>query len=207
MTTSASCIKILLVTGFILLAGCSSQPSKDDGLPATPVTPINPEKELKSTTSSEIEEYKQAMRHLKDGELDKSREILMEFIQNRPSLAGPWANLGLIYIKQNKLNQAEEAITKALKRNPKQAHSLCLLGYLESKKGNLLVAKKHYLEAIKHKSNYPVAHYNLALIYDVYFQDIAKAVKHYSTYLKLTGNKDKKTRDWVESLKRSLKKG
>lgn len=208
MNTSAFYIKSTLIILSLALASCSSSPDRKDTdqLPVT-TTPLNAEKELKNTTASELEEYKQAMRHLKDGKLDKSKEILLEFMQQRPSLAGPWSNLGLIYLKQNKLDDAEKAISEALKRNPKQAHALSLMGYIESKKGNFLKAREHYQNAVKYKNNYSTAHYNLALLYDIYFQDIAKAVIHYTAYLKIVGvKKDKKTADWVDGLKRSLKK-
>jgi len=200
-------IKVVACSLLVLLAGCSTQPTvKDPDLPKN-IPKSDPQQELKNTTAAEISEYKKAMLHLKNGKLEDAKAVLIEFIGNRPSLAGPWANLGLVYLKQNQLDKAEDAIKKALLLNPKQAHALCLLGFLESKKGNFLEAEKNYIKAIELKDNYPVAHYNLALLYDIYFQDIGKAVKHYSIYLKLTGNQDKKTADWLEHLKGTLKKG
>lgn len=205
MTISAFYTKALTLLVLVTVAGCS-QPVKNDA-EVTTKTPIDAKNDLKNTTASEIREYKKAMLYLKKNKLEKSKAILIEFIEDRPSLAGPWANLGLIYLKQNQLDKAEDAVNKALERNPKQAHSLNLLGFIESKKGNFLAAEKHYLKAISYKKGYSVAHYNLALLYDIYFQDIPKAIQHYTAYLKLTGSKDKKTADWVKQLKNTLKKG
>lgn len=203
MTTLAFYTKLFVLGLFLIIAGCSSQPE----LPEQPNVPINPEKELKSTTASEIKSYKEAITYMRNNKLEKAKSLLVDFIDDRPSLAGPWANLGLIYIKQNQLDKAETAINKSLQRNPKQVQALNLLAYLESKKGNFLKSEKLYLNAVKLNSNYALAHYNLALLYDIYLQNIPKAVKHYKYYLKLTGYKDKKTADWLEQLSNSLKKG
>ena len=45
--------------------------------------------------------------HLRDNDLDMAKDILVAFTKNRPELAGPWANLGLIKIKDNDLDAAE----------------------------------------------------------------------------------------------------
>ena len=61
-------------------------------------------------------------------------------------------------------------------------------------------AEKHYKEAIKNKNDYAIAHYNIALLYDVYLQDIKSAIPHYERYMKLINNKDKSTADWLEQI-------
>ena len=95
----------------------------------------------------------------------------------------------------------------ALTRNPNFAQALNLLAYLEQVSGEIRSAEKHYKEAIKNKDDYAIAHYNIALLYDVYLQDIESAIPHYERYLKLTNNKDKSTADWLEQLKRTKENG
>ena len=67
--------------------------------------------------------------------------------------------------------------------------------------------KKHYKEAIENKNDYAIAHYNLALLYDIYFQDVAKAIPHYEKYMELINNEDKNTADWLEQIKRKTDNG
>ena len=82
-----------------------------------------------------------------------------------------------------------------------------MMGFIEKQKGNIVKARDYYLRAIEIKDNYALAHYNLALVYDIYIQDIPKAIGHYQKYLALIKRKDQKTAEWVEQLKASMKKG
>jgi len=95
----------------------------------------------------------------------------------------------------------------ALTKNPNLAQELKLLAYLEQLNGEIRLAEKNYKEAIKNKDDYAIAHYNIALLYDVYLQDIASAIPHYERYMTLTNNKDKATADWLEQLKNNKDKG
>lgn len=201
MNISTSFINIALLSA-IILSGCATQESKPDKL-----SQHNIDKALKETSESDIQRYRDAIALLANGELDKAESALMDFAEDRPELAGPWANLALINIKRNKLDKAEEFAQKALQRNPEMPQAFNLMGYIEKNRGNILKARDFYTKAIEIKENYTIAHYNLALLYDIYIQDIAKAVAHYQKYMALTKHKDKKTADWLDQLKASLKKG
>ncbi len=159
-----------------------------------------------SNPETEISSYQQAMIHLRDNDLDKAQAILLTFTKRRPDLAGPWANLGLIKIKTNELDEAERLLRVALEKNPNMAQAFNLLGFIDNKRGNLQRAKQHYTQAIQHKNDYAVAHYNLALLYDIYFQETEKAIAHYQRYLELITHSDQETTDWLNELKSSLRR-
>jgi len=137
---------------------------------------------------------------LNDNKLDASKEIFQQFKENRPELAGPYANLAIISLKNNEPEKALELVKVALTKNPNLAQALNLLAYLEQVSGEIKEAEKHYKEAIKNKNDYAIAHYNIALLYDVYLQDIKSAIPHYERYMKLINNKDKSTADWLEQI-------
>lgn len=202
MRISTSFIKILFLSSVLLLSACATQGSKPDKLSQQEI-----DKTLKETSESDIEEYRNAIALIRNGELDKAESALLKFTEDRPALAGPWANLALISIKRNNLDKAEEILQIALQRNPAMPQAFNLLGYIEKKRGHIIKARNHYSRAIEIKSNYAIAHYNLALIYDIYIQDIQKAVTHYQQYMALTKYKDKRTADWLDQLKATLKKG
>lgn len=182
----------------ILLAGCSQLSSIES-------TDKHTVSEDARDPEAEIKLYQQAITYLNENQLDKAESILLKFADNQPNLAGPWGNLGLIQLKRNNIDEAEKLLKKALEKNPQMAQALNLLGVIENKRGNIKQANHLYTQAIHHKNDYAIAHYNLALLYDVYLQDIKKAVKHYQRYLKLVNNQDQKTADWLEELKLSLK--
>ena len=201
MRQSMSFIKIVLLAT-ILLSGCATQESKPKNLSQEDI-----DKALKETSKSDIKTYHNAITLLANGKLDKAEAILTEFSAERPELAGPWANLALISIKRSNLIKAETLLQKALQRNPKLAQAFNLMGYIEKNRGNILKARDFYAKAIELNGNYAIAHYNLALLYDIYIQDVYKAVTHYQKYMALTKYKDKRTADWLDQLKASLKKG
>lgn len=149
--------------------------------------------------------YRQAITAVNAGELDQAEHLLKEFSQRKPGFAGPLANLGLVYFKQGKLELAETNLKQALQKNPRQAHALNLLGQIAYVNGDAGKAEDYYKRAIAIKDDYAIAHYNLALLYDILFQDIQKAVIHYRRYMQLTGNSDSETANWLEQLENSLK--
>ncbi|MCW8987422.1 MAG: tetratricopeptide repeat protein [Gammaproteobacteria bacterium] len=182
-----------------LLSSCASSPDTDNQT----LSDSNPLEQ----SDSEISRYKEALTFLNSGKYDAAKEIFLELKSERPELAGPDANLAVIALKNNSPDKALELVKLALIKNPNLAQALNLLAYLEQLNGEIHLAEKHYKEAIKNKDDYAIAHYNIALLYDVYLQDIASAIPHYERYMTLTNNKDKATADWLEQLKNNKDKG
>ncbi len=150
--------------------------------------------------------YAQALADLQANRFAPAEAAFTRLAEQHPKLAGPWANLGLIYIKQDQLDRAADMLMRALENQPDLAQAKQLLGYIENKRGHYLKARDLYLEALAAKPDYAVAHYNLALLYDIYLRDIPKAIEHYTRYLALAGREDKRTADWVNELTSSLKR-
>lgn len=193
----------LLALVFLILAGCTT-PSPQDT--ATPVQP-GVVGSLSASAIDETELYRRAITALNNSQLDSAETELKKLTKNRSELAGPWINLALIDIKKNDLEGAQKNLSKALERNPKMAQVYNVRGFLELSRGNIARAIDDYRQAIALKEDYALAHYNYALIHDIYFQDMKIAVRHYKRYLELTQNQDKKTADWVVELERNLAKG
>lgn len=197
--------RLLILTAF--LGGCASDPAS-----VTPdrdaSTAGNETKTAQAPGSSaqEIALYRRAITELNNNELDKAEISFLEMVKLQPDLAGPWANLALLYIMQKKYDKAEKHIQEALNRNTKMAQALNMAGYLAEKKNQINKARNFYEQAISSKPDYAIAHYNLALVHDVYLQNLAKAVEHYERYLSLIKHEDIKTREWVQELKRNLDK-
>ena len=157
-----------------------------------------------SDSEMALQLYQQAITHLNNNELDKAEEILIEFSNKHPDLAGPAANLGLIQLKRNNIEQAEVLLNKALESNPKLPQALNLLGVVQQKKGNIKQAEKLYLQAIQEKNNYAIAHYNLALLYDIFLGKISTAIIHYQRYLELIDDQDRQTSNWLKELQYTM---
>ena len=191
ITLNITLVIILLMT----ISACSNQVTSKQ--PAV----------TKQTAESSIEElqiYKNAIVALNNNELAKAEKLFISMSERQPNIAGSWANLALISIKQDNLAQAEVYAKTALEKNPNMPQALNLSGYLAQKKGAINIAKSYYLQAISHKPDYALAHYNLALVFDVYLQDIAKAIEHYQFYLAYNEQQDENTENWLEGLQATM---
>ncbi len=195
----------LLLTAFLVLGGCASGPSK------VPTALPKIEKHNTDTQEPSVENlvtlYQDALTELNKNNLKKAEKYFLTVTKKHPDFAGPWANLALIYIKQKHYKKAEDHIKKSLEKNPKMAQTLNMAGFIEERKGNINKAKSYYKKAIEKKPDYTLAHYNLALLYDVYLQNIKEAIKHYQQYLSLLDGEDKKTENWMEELRFNLTDG
>jgi tetratricopeptide (TPR) repeat protein len=161
----------------------------------------------KSVSKSDRNAYRKALTALNNKDLDEAERLFDQFIHNKPKLAGGYSNLALIYLQENDLDKSLELVNKALELNTDQTQALNLRAQLYIKYGKIDEAKKDYLKAVKIKPSYINAQYNLALLYDVYLQEIALAIKHYKIYLSLIKKPDTITQDWVTHLEGTLKNG
>ena len=195
----------LLLIFSVLIFGCATEIGHDDS--ANQDNSNTEKAENLSASEEEFSRYKEAITYLSDNKLDQAQTLLVEFTKIRPELAGPWTNLALIKIKQNDFESAESLINTALAKNPEQPQALNLLATIRVQQGKIIEAEKLYLKSISLKPDYPLAHYNLALLYDIYLQNIPQAIIHYTSYLELNKETDTVTKDWLEQLKASQTKG
>jgi len=190
-----------ILIGLLLLSGCAAPPQQTQHTEGKPGS----EKSTHNTAIEDVAKYANALGDIKANRLTQAQTALNTLADKHPELAGPWANLALIDIKNNDYAKAREHLDKALARDANMAQAYNLLGYVDKKQGKISQAMDDYTKAIAKKPDYALAHFNLALLYDIYLQDIPNAVRHYKRYLELTGNQDKKTVEWVKELESSGK--
>ena len=155
-------------------------------------------------TAAEKIAYQTALTNLENGQFRQAGKALLKIAGDHPDLAGPQANLGLVYLQTDKPDDAFEHAERSIQLNPALAQGYFLLGLINSHKHDYIEAEKNYRRAIELKKDYENAYYNLALLYDKIYQQPEKAIPHYRTYLKLNGQKDQETIDWVNHLENSL---
>lgn len=204
MTTTANKNKssYLITISIMVLSACAQTPDKYSATTAQTDTVENT-----AVTTGEREKYKKGLIALNNNENTKAEQIFNELLEAKPELAGPYTNLALIQFKKKNYEQSLGLVNKALLHNPEQAQAYQLRGQLFVTKRQIHDAKKDYIKAIELKPDYINAHYNLALLYDIYLQEIALAIKHYETYLSLIKKPDEVTQEWVNHLKGVLANG
>jgi len=191
-------VSICVFMAITFLSSCSNAPSESKKISAA----------AKSIELGADEQkiYQDALEALKTDNVDKAIPSLTKIANNHPDHIGAWINLANAYLTKVKINEAESATAHAKSINPKLAEIFNLQGLLAVLKGEYANAEKNYLQAIQLKANYPTAHYNLGLLYDMYYQDIDRAVAEYDRYIELSDGTDKKTISWVAELKQKIKR-
>lgn len=183
----------LLVLG---LSSCTQQTIKptDDG-------------NISNVSSYELDTYKSGITALNNKDYAKAQRIFTQLIRNQPALAGPYTNLALLHYKNGKLDESLKLVNKALELNPNQAQAYNLRAQIYIKNNKVNDAKNDYIKAIQLKPDYINAQYNLALLYDIYLQEIELAIQHYEIYMTLIKKPDQATQEWVSHLKGIIKNG
>lgn len=194
--------KLLYPIAIVFLVACSNtQPQKVE----TPSETTEPAIQNQALLNAELAIYEQAIFALSENKLDEAEKLFLTMSEKQPDFAGTWANLALIDIKKEQFDSAQSHINTALEKNPDMPQALNIAGKLALQKDQLEKAKTYFQAAIKAKPDYALAHYNLALIYDIYFQDIINAIPHYERYLENTDQEDPDTERWLKGLKSTIK--
>ncbi len=185
-----------------LLAGCGSMPSNSS------------DKEQGQAAGSESAEarvippqvqtlYEQAVASMAAGDDMDASLRFQEFLLQYPDYSGAHVNLAIIHARNGDDAAVEASITDALILDPLQPQALNQLGMLLRRQGNFEAAENAYLKAVTADPDYALAHYNLGVLNDLYFQRLDAALQHYERYQEIAGE-DKLVMRWIADLKRRV---
>jgi tetratricopeptide (TPR) repeat protein len=134
---------------------------------------------------------------LQDGDVSGASAKFRLLTEKYPSLSGPWVRLGVIAEEQERFSEAIQHYRKAIAINNKNVNAYMALGLIQRKQGYFSDAFQTYLNALSVWKDFPEAHLNLAILYDLYLNNPEAAQKHYEAYYFLTGEKDEKVQKWL----------
>ena len=213
---SKSTLAIVLIT---LLAACQGGPERApeptpavEQAPAIEAAPASEEAAAEAQPEPEPVDfnqqfYEEAVTSLKNGEAGIALELLLKVSSDAPDKPYVFTNLGLTYLKLKKPELAEQAFQQAIKIDDDDAVAHNHLGILLRQQGEFEAARQHYQKAIKIDSGYALAHLNLGILYDIYFQDLKLALRHYQRYQALIGEENSQVAGWIVDIERRLKSG
>jgi tetratricopeptide (TPR) repeat protein len=151
------------------------------------------------------QDYLRAIAALKNGATVKALELLLRLSREAPDKPNVFTNLGLAYFQLQQAELAEQAFTQALARNAEDAIAHNHLGILKRRKGQFQAALLEYQRAIEIDVEYARAHLNLGILFDLYLQDLEKALQQYRKYLDLTNEENAQVAGWIIDIERRLK--
>lgn len=137
-------------------------------------------------------------------QVEKAIEQFQLLINEFPEYPRAYTNLGLLLLQQDKLEPAKNALLRAIEQDNNDAIAYNHLAIIERKQGAFKKSRTYYESALDADPEYANAHLNLGILLDIYLQDLKTALKHYKSYQKLTGNKDKTVDKWIIDIQRRI---
>lgn len=203
-----------LIIGLLLMAACQTGP-KPEPAPEPEVAEVEagvdaaqsqaePEPEPEPIDYAQ-QIYQQAIQALKNGDYEVAVEILLEISAENPDKPFVFTNLGLAYLKLENTDEARDAFERAVEADDDDAVAHNHLGILHRQKGEFENARQRYQRAIDINAKYARAHLNLGILFDIYLQDLDKALAQYETYQSLTTEEDAQVAGWIVDIQRRIK--
>lgn len=193
-----------------LLAGCSAPQPKPPSAPppvaAQAVAPPPTTPAAKHEPSAALKkQFAKAVSAMQDGKDKQAADLFTQIAKDYPQLASPHTNLGILLFRQDHLPEAEAAFKEALQRNDKDYVAANYLGMIYRMQGRFAEARAAYEQALAAKPDYAYAHLNMAILYDLYMGDLARALDHYQHYQQSVGDADQQLAGWLADLQQRMK--
>lgn len=214
-----------LAAASALLAGCASAPKEKPSVdnvhtvravrqqPAAPAVAASDTTHQTTVTASQqaqiaaqqaVGDYFAAVQAMKAGKLDDALISFQTIAGQHPELSGPLVNEALIYIHKEKWGDALDTLDQALKINPRNPYAWDLRGIVLRQQGKFKEARAAYEQALTIDPQYAKAHFNLAVLADLYLQDLQLALTHYEQYQSLQKKPDQAVGNWIADLRNRL---
>lgn len=148
--------------------------------------------------------FEQAIAAMRVDRMLEAEVVLLEITHDQPELAGPWINLGQVYVALNQPEDARLAFQQAIRANPRNCTAYNELGVLSRQFGDFAGAETHYLTCLEMIPSFKDAYLNLGILYELYLGKLPEALEAYRRYQSLLVEPDHRVRGWVMDLQRRL---
>lgn len=152
------------------------------------------------------QEARRATRRAKAGDHSGALNILERLVEQQPHHPELWSNLATLYYQMGKPDALDQALARVQQLDPNNAQALNLAGILALDNHEPEAAQQLFAQSLEAHPNNPDAHYNLALIYDTYYQDLRRAIQHYQAYLQSLNEPDEATESWLKQLESAFER-
>jgi tetratricopeptide (TPR) repeat protein len=128
-----------------------------------------------------------------------AKQKLNVIIKNDNELSGPWMMLGDIALAEKDYPQAQKHYEQGLTVNPNNINGYTALAQVQRLQGQYSHAQNTLAKALALWPDFPEAHYNLSILFDIYLNQADKAKQHLNAYILLSGG-DEESLQWLKQL-------
>lgn len=198
----------IALTAAVLAAGCATPSTPSASKRAGVQVEIQQDIGFTITEPARIsggirEEYQTAMALIGEARPSEGIAILERIVAEAPELSTPVIDLGIAYHLSGDLESAETMLTRALALNADHPVVHNEIGIIYRKTGRFAEARASYEQAL---SVYPGFHYarrNLAVLCDLYLNDLPCALENYEAYME-TVPEDPEASIWIADIRSRL---
>jgi len=148
-------------------------------------------------------QYDAALQLLERERYEQGIAQLLGVVEKAPDVTAPYIDLGIAYKRLGDFERAEASFKKALEINPSHPVVYDELGLLYRETGRFAAARESYEKALAIHAGFHFAHRNLAILCDIYLDDLPCALSHYEAYSRAEPD-DKEVTIWIADLRGRL---
>ncbi len=150
-------------------------------------------------------QYARALVLLRQGKEAEAEAVLSRLIAEHPDLPGPYFNLALLMQRRARHQEALDLLDRGIERSRGSAVAYNAKGYSLKSLGRFLDAEKAYLQALAINPENANTHLNIGILYELYLQELRRALGHYERYQELAEQPDEQVNGWIADIKRRLR--
>ena len=126
--------------------------------------------------------------------------LLRQLVVDDKKLSGPWVMLGDIASKKEDYVTAKSDYEEAIRINKDNVNAYLRLALAQREVGEFILSQNTYSEALAIWPDFPEAHLNLSILYDLYLNHPIRAQEHMEAYQFLTNETDEKVAQWLKDV-------